>query len=121
MLADLGIPEAGWDTTVYLIMGSAGTLLFVVKMAIMLIAGGDGGDFDVGGGDGGGDMAHGDGFGLFSTLSVIAFMMGAGWLGLAARADWGWGPVPAAAAASAFGFSLMFFSSMAMYQMKKFN
>jgi hypothetical protein len=105
------------DITIYLIMGVLGTALFLIKMGLMLFFGADVGDFDVGDGA----APHGEGFGLFSTLSIIAFMMGAGWLGLAARAEWGWGPVAAAAAASAFGFSLMAFSSWAMWQMKKFN
>ena len=109
------------DVTVYFFMGAIGTVIFIIKMVLLLVVGvDDGGDFDVDAADG--DLeAHGSDFSLFSLLSIISFMMGAGWFGYAARIEWDWGHAPAAAGASAFGFALMLFSSMLLWQMKKFN
>ena len=109
------------DSTIYFIMGVSGTVIFLIKITLMLLLGMDhGGDFDVAHGDTG-THAHGSGFSFFSLISIISFMMGAGWLGLAARIEWGWGSFPAAAIASAFGFTLMTFSSLVLWQMKKMN
>ena len=119
MLADISLSNFS-DATVYLVMGIIGTLLFTIRVSMMLIFGmHGGGDFDMHADAGG--AGHGSGFGLFSLLSIIAFMMGAGWVGLAARTDWHLGQVQAAFAACGFGFTLMFLSSLTMWQMKKFN
>ncbi len=106
------------DSTVYFLMGATGSLLFLIRLGTMLIFGGDGGDIDA---DANGVEAHGGGFTLFSMLSILSFMMGAGWLGLACRMEWEFGALSAAIAASVFGFSLMLLSSVGMYQMKKLN
>ena len=108
------------DSVVYFFMGATGTLLFVVRLAMMLLFGGDdAGDFDM---DADGDIvAHGGGFTLFSMLSILSFTMGAGWLGLACRMEWGLGPFVSALCAAGFGFALMLFSSFGMYQMRKLN
>jgi hypothetical protein len=109
----------GWpDTTVYLVMGSVGSVLFLIKVVMTLFAGvDDGADFDT---DGGFD-AHGADFHFFSLLSILSFMMGAGWMGLACRQEWGFASLPAAMIASAFGFGLMLLSSAGMYQMRKLS
>lgn len=60
-------------------------------------------------------------FSLFSMVSVLSFMMGAGWLGLACRLEWGVGPVLSALYAALFGFGLMTMSSFALFQMRKLN
>jgi len=129
------------DATVYFFMAATGTVLFMIRLIMMLAFGmDDHADFDVGGGDvdvdvdvdggdidvDGGDAAsgmhvHDSGFSLFSMMSILAFMMGAGWVGVACRTTLDLGPVSTAAASSAFGFGLMFFSAFGMYQMKKFN
>ena len=107
------------DSTVYFVMGAVGSALFLLRLGVMLVFGADGADFDVDG-DGGVESHAGD-FSLFSMLSIMSFMMGAGWLGLACRMEWGFGPLPSAIFASAFGFSLMLLSSVGMYQMGKLN
>ena len=103
------------DSTFYFMLAAIGTGLFLIKFVLMLIGGVDG-DFDVDG-DGGVEL-HGGDFSIFSTLS---FMMGAGWMGLAARLEWGLSPVPAALLAAGFGFFLMLISSLGLWQMRKLS
>lgn len=123
------MPLASWiddlfvtfsDSTFYFLMAVTGTGLFMLRMALMLIGGIDDvdGGFDV---DHGGLEAHGGDFGLFSLFSILAFMMGAGWMGLTARLNWGLGSVPSAGLAFGFGFLLMLFSSWGMWQMRKMS
>lgn len=111
------------DKTLYFSMAVVGTLLFSLRIVMMLFFGMDGGgDFDVDVDmDGGGFEGHMGDFTLFSMVSVLSFMMGAGWLGLACRVEWGVGPVMSAIYASLFGFGLMVFSSFALFQMRKLN
>ncbi|MFN0058843.1 MAG: hypothetical protein ACKVX7_10345 [Planctomycetota bacterium] len=106
------------DATVYFLMAVSGTLLFLLRF-IMMLVGGDHGDFHVETSD----MAdgHGSGFSLFSLLSIVAFMMGAGWMGVACRVEWHFGALVSAALSSGFGFALMLLCSVSMYQMRKFN
>ena len=94
------------DAAVYFIIGSVATILFVIRLVLALFMGGDGGDFDV---DVDGDVGGGsDGaFQLFSVLSVTAFFMGTGWMGLACRYDWQMGGTTSLAAAVGFGFVMM--------------
>lgn len=128
------MPLASWiqdlftpftDATFYFVMAAVGTVFFSIRLALMLFVGiDDGGDFDVDAdadAGGGGIEGHGVDFSLFSMISILSFMMGAGWLGLAARLDWGVGPVLAAVYAGSFGFSLMLLSSLALWQMRKLS
>ena len=78
----------GYDTAVYLIIAVAGTLLFLIRLAFTYFGGG-GGDFEVDG-----DFDTDGAFTFFSVLSILAFFMGAGWMGLACRLDWGLGRLP---------------------------
>ena len=110
------------DKTFYFSMAAVGTILFSLRLAIMLFFGlDDGSDFDTDVDADGGIEAHGGDFSLFSMVSILSFMMGAGWLGLAARMDWGLGPVRSAIYAGLFGFALMMMSSTALWQMRKLN
>ena len=111
------------DITVYFVLAMVGTGLFAIRVVLMLVFGGhSGGDFDLHV-DAGGDVAghEAGGFSLFSMLSMMSFMMGAGWMGLLGRTEWGLSSFPAAAAASAFGFALMFFTSLCLLAMRKFQ
>ena len=100
------------DSTIYFVMAVSATLVFLVRLVMAMLggdSGGHGGDFDVhmdtgmGGADHAGvDAHHPDStatFQLFSVLSLLAFFMGAGWMGLACRIDWRLGPVPSLLAA----------------------
>lgn len=106
--------DFGIDAVIYAALALAGTLLFVLRLALSLLLGvGDEMDFDSG------ELDHGAGFPLFSLLSLTAFFMGAGWMGLIARVDWGINPTPAAFAAGGFGFFLMLLSASLMFGAKK--
>lgn len=102
---------------IYLLMALTGTTFFVVRLVIALLFGDGGGDVD-------GDMsvAPGDGaFNMFSLLSILAFFMGAGWMGLTCRIDWGMSSMASAAAATGFGFVLMMMASGLMLIARKLN
>lgn len=108
------------DITVYAAMALFGTLLFLVKLILTLFAGVDAdADFDTD--MDGGLEAHGGDFSLFSTLSVVSFLMGAGWMGLGCRLDWDMGGVASFFCALGFGTFLMFISSYALFQMRRMN
>ena len=111
------------DKTIYFSMAAVGTLLFTLRLVLMLIGGMDaGGDFDTGiDADAGGADLHGGDFSLFSMVSILAFLMGAGWLGLTCRLEWDVGPVLSAIYASLFGFGLMLLSSFALWQMRRLS
>jgi len=85
---------------------------------------------DTGHGDGGldVDVDHGDAhadssavFSLFSLLSILAFFMGAGWMGLACRLEMGLGTVLSALVAGGFGSLLMVMAAGLMWGMRKLS
>lgn len=108
----------GPDVLAYGILALVGSALFIAKLGLSLFAGVDD-DFDT-------DMQHTElgsdaSFSLFSVLSILAFFMGAGWMGLACRIDWGVnGPVSALIATS-FGVAMMFFSSLLLSMTRRLN
>ena len=95
----------GYDAVVYLVMAAGGTLLFLIRLAFTYFGGG-GGDFEVDG-----DFDADGAFTFFSVLSILAFFMGAGWMGLACRLDWGLGRLPSSLIAAGFGFVMMLAAS----------
>ncbi len=106
------------DSTVYFTMAAIGTILFLLRILLMSI-GGDGGlDVDFDATDG---LESHDGASFFSLLSILSFMMGTGWMGLACRREWDLGGVLSALIASAFGFALLALSSAGMAAMRKMN
>ena len=125
--------QGSTDTLLYFALASLATLLFLGRLALVLIGmdGSDhGGDFDVtvlDDGGGAGDVSdHGQGhthgaFALFSTLSVLAFFMGAGWMGLAARITWQLGPGASGLASLGFGFACMLLAAFLMSNVYRLN
>jgi len=107
----------GMDVIAYLIMALVGTVFFTLRLLLALFFGGDGdvdGDLaDVGDGDGA--------FSMFSLLSILAFFMGAGWMGLTCRIDWGLSSIGSAAAATGFGLVLMLLASGLMAFARSLN
>ena len=107
----------GVDVVAYLIMALIGTVFFVLRLLMALFFGGDG-DVD-------GDMADiGDGdaaFSMFSILSILAFFMGAGWMGLTCRIDWDLSSIVSAMSATGFGLALMLMASGLMALTRNLN
>lgn len=106
--------EQGADAVIYFVMAGVGTLLFLLRLGFAMFGGADGGDFDAGDmghGDLGGHDADGDAsdasFRLLSVLSILAFFMGAGWMGLACRLDWGLSRFTSSVSSAGFGFAMM--------------
>lgn len=108
----------GMDVVVYLIMALVGTLFFVLRLVFALFFGGDSGDID-------GDLSatgHADSaFSMFSLLSILAFFMGAGWMGLTCRVDWGLSSMVSAMSAAGFGMALMVLASALMAFARSLN
>ena len=58
-------------------------------------------------------------FGIFSFLSVTAFLMTTGWVGLATRLDLGLTPLPAAAISVVSGAVMMFITGFLMVAVRR--
>jgi len=114
------LAQKGADVLTYFILAAIGTILFLIRLVVALFFGADGGDFDIDG-DVGADAGTDASFTLFSLLSVMAFIMGTGWMGLAARVDWGLGRALSAVAAVGFGAVMMGLASGLMYMTRKLN
>ena len=101
-----------------MVMALVGTVFFLLRLVFALFFGGDGGDLD-------GDLAdvgHGDStFSMFSLLSILAFFMGAGWMGLTCRVNWELSSMASAMAAAGFGFALMVMASGLMTLTRSLN
>jgi hypothetical protein len=106
----------GVDVTIYFIMALVGTGLFVLRLAVALFGGGDS-DFDMHVDDHAGDSS----FTFFSLLSILAFFMGAGWMGVTCRVDWHLGGLVSAFISAAFGFGMMALASGLMYLTRRLN
>jgi hypothetical protein len=109
------LTQQGIDAATYFVMAMVGTILFLLRLVFALFAG-DAGDFDT-------DFEAGTdaSFQLFSLLSVMAFIMGTGWMGLACRVDWGLGRAPSVVIAVGFGLTMMLIASGLMYATRRLN
>ncbi len=110
------LAQRGTDAVMYAGLALVGTLLFLIRLSVALFAGGDGGDFEVDA-----DVGTDASFTLFSLLSIMAFIMGTGWMGLAARIDWGLGRPVSAVLAVGFGVAMMGLASGLMFMTRKLN
>lgn len=110
---------------VYFVMATVGTGLFVIKMILLLFSGDDASGIDSTDtgdiSDASGHTDGGEAFTLISIQSILAFFMGTGWIGLAARQEWMWDKWKALGAAAAFGFVMMLFSSWLTMKIKGLN
>ena len=109
--------QLGGDGVTYFLMAAVGTLLFLIRLIFALFAG-DGGDFDV---DADFDAGTDASFTLFSLLSVMAFVMGTGWMGLACRIDWGLNRPLSVVISVGFGTLMMVLASGLMYLTRRLN
>ncbi|HAI13744.1 MAG TPA: hypothetical protein DCM28_18705 [Phycisphaerales bacterium] len=114
--------DAGIDAVFYFFFASIATFLFLIRMGITLFFGGDadaGMELDVDIADVDGDFESDHTFGVLSIQSVLAFFMGAGWMGLIARFDWQLGRIATGVAAVVFGLILMSFSVWLMLMVRR--
>lgn len=110
------------ENTAYAVLASVGTLLYLIKMILFLIGGDVDGEGDLSDVDGGMDEGDGgDSFSLVSTQSILAFLMGTGWIGLAAQREWEMNDMNSLFAAVGFGIVMMLFSSFLTFKIKKLN
>jgi hypothetical protein len=110
--------KLGGDAVTYFLMAAVGTTLFLIRLTFGLF-GADGGDFDL---DPGTEVAGSDAsFTLFSLLSVMAFIMGSGWMGLASRIDWQLSRPVSAILSVGFGTVMMLLASGMMYFTRRLN
>ena len=117
------IVDTGVDAIVYFSIGAIATFLFVIRLAMMLF-GADDGDGDIVSGEmfDGADADHmgsGAAFNLFSLLSIMAFFMGVGWMGLSSRLTWELGPTLSVFISVGSGVGMMVLASSLMLYIKK--
>ncbi len=103
----------GVDAVIYGVLALLGTLLFVLRLGFAFFGGVDS-DFDMDV-DAGTDAT----FGFVSVLSILAFFMGAGWMGLTCRVSWEVGHLGSGLAATGFGTLMMLLASGLMWGVKK--
>jgi len=121
LLSDIfNVPDLlsrGVDVTVYLGLGVIGLVLLVLRLAFAMVFGDLDTDFDAGGAD----VSHGGDFGLFSTLSVLAFLTAMGWTGVLCRVDLELGHLPSALIAAVVGFVFMLVAAGLLFHVRKLN
>lgn len=125
----------------FFLSASVSTLLFLASFLYLLLMGGDHGQADAGSHvdlgdgsavDGSADAHHLDSadsqhldsavsFKIFTTQSILAFLMGFGWIGLACRQEWQLGYLLSVPIAIVFGTALMFFTAYLMSQVYRLN
>ncbi len=112
--------DLGIDAAIYFMLAMVATFFFLVYLGMQLIGiGGADLDVEMGGMDAGAHFDSTGAFTVFSLLSILAFFMGSGWMGLACRVSWNMDPLPSSFAATGFGFGLMMLSSGLMYAVRK--
>jgi len=104
----------GLDCVVYAALALVGTGLFLLRLGMALLFDFGDADFDLDA-----DIDGGASFSVFSLLSVTAFFMGTGWMGLAARLDMGLGTAMGGVVGVGFGVMLMLGTAAAMYAVKQ--
>lgn len=91
------------------------TILFVIKLAIFTIFGGDSevsADFNS-------EIDTDTSFNFLSVQSLLAFLMGLGWMGYAGLTQFGWSQLVSALAATGVGLLFMLGSAYLMFLVKK--
>ena len=103
--------------TVFYYIAWISTVLFVLKMIMFSVFGGDtevSSDFT-------GSMETETSFDFLSIQSILAFLMGTGWMGVAALTQFKLGLFGSILAGVGFGFMMMFFSAWLMLCIKRLN
>ena len=97
---------------VYFLIAVISTTIFVIKVILMFMGADDSLDIS--------DDSS-DAFELVSIQSILAFLMGFGWIGLAARNEWGMNSILSLIVGGLFGFAMMLLVTFLMKQVKKLN
>ncbi|MEM1209029.1 MAG: hypothetical protein AAF612_11745 [Planctomycetota bacterium] len=105
------LSAVGFDCVLYSAMAIVGTVLFLIRLAMMTFLDLDA-DVDV-------DADGVGGLGILSFLSITAFMTATGWLGLGLRLDLGWTVLPSAAVSIGVGAAVMVATGMAMLGLRR--
>ncbi len=117
------------EQQVYLLVAGTSTALFLVKMLLMIF-GGDTDDGELGGGaaesegDFDGDMDDGSAqstFMVFSTQTILSFLMGFGWMCLAARYEMNLGRFPSMMLGVIFGAIMFALTSYLLNSVGRLN
>ncbi len=109
------LKNIGIDAVVYSALALVGSLLFVVRLLLGFFMDFDGaGEIDIDS-----DIDGSASFSVFSFLSITAFLMGTGWMGLAARLDMELTATVSAIVAVGFGLVLMFGSAAGLYGVRQ--
>ncbi len=112
--------EAGIDAVFYFFFAAIASLLFFIRLGWALFGGGDADvDMDVDFDAVDADFDADGSFNVLSIQSLLAFFMGAGWMGLIARFDWGLSRIATGFAAVIFGAILMSFSVWLMMMVRR--
>jgi len=109
--------QAFSENPIYAAMAIVGTLVYVIKLIMLMFAG----DMDTADIDEVGHVDGGAAFSIVSLQSILAFFMGCGWMGLAALREWEMAQLPALGVAAIFGFIMMFLSAFLTFKIKKLN
>jgi len=99
----------------YFYIGVFATMVFVIKLALFSISGGDSevfGDFNT-------ETDTDVSFNFFSVQSILAFFMGFGWMGFGGLKQLNLHPLENFIAASVVGIIFMFVSALLMFLTKK--
>jgi hypothetical protein len=114
------LADQGSDAVAYMAMALGGTTLFLIRLVMALFGGDDGGDFGIDDGGGFGHGAESDAaFSMFSLLSILAFFMGTGWMGLTARFDLDLSSVASGFLAVGVGLVMMLIASGMMFAIQR--
>ena len=114
--------EKGGDAATYFFIAIGATTLFSIRLVLMLF-GADDTDTDIDIGDdaldGADEMGSGEAFNLFSLLSILAFLMGVGWMGLTARLTWDLGTTASVFVAVGSGGGMMLLAASLMFYVRR--
>ncbi|MEM9915168.1 MAG: hypothetical protein AAF911_09410 [Planctomycetota bacterium] len=105
---------AGFDAVIYAAFALLGTAIFIIRMGLMMLFGADS-DFDL-------DLdspGEAGGYGLISVLSITAFLMGCGWMGVISQVMLEWSSIASATLALPSGFVLMLVAASMMLVLRK--
>ncbi len=113
MAVSLLQPENVWKLYYYLALFA--TILFVLKLAIFTVVGGDSevnADFNA-------EVDTDASFNFLSSQAIIAFLMGFGWMGYAGLRQFSFEPWLNFSVAFGVGFVFMFVTAFLMFMVKK--